>query len=86
MSEGYYRVGQGAERLGISSHKVRQLCQTGLINAEFTGSQWRIPIKEVDRLIRDGIPPIPQNLNQDTQSGIQTNKTKSTPPLFGRPF
>jgi excisionase family DNA binding protein len=86
MSDGYYRVGQGAEQLGISSHKVRQLCRAGLINAEFTGSQWRIPVKEVERLLREEIPPVPKKVVEDAQSeNYPSSKSKPPSPLLGSP-
>ena len=45
-----YRVGQAAKDLGVSSYRLRRLCETGLINAEFSGKQWEIPAGEVERL------------------------------------
>jgi len=38
-----YRVGQAAKDLGVSSYRIRRLCETGLISAEFSGHQWEIP-------------------------------------------
>ena len=32
----------------------------GLIaGTEFTGKQWRIPLQEVERMEREGVPPVP---------------------------
>lgn len=70
MSEGrYYRVGQAATELNVSTHHVRQLCDAGLIRAEWTaGQQWRIPTAEVARMNREGVPPIPHQLPEEKAS------------------
>ena len=61
MVKTYLRTGQAAKELGVSSHHVRKLCEAGLIeDAEYTGKQWRIPLSEVEKLQREGIPSIPQ--------------------------
>ena len=41
MPETYYRTGQAAAALGISSYAIHRLCAAGLVEAEFTGKQWR---------------------------------------------
>ena len=64
MPDVCYRTGQAAKVLGLSSYQVRRLAESGLIGAEYTGSQWRIPAGEVDRLLKDGIPEIPANDGQ----------------------
>ena len=66
----YFRSGTTAKQLGISSYQLRRLCEAGLIDAEITsGGQWRIPATEVDRLKREGIPPMPQTLPEDEENG-----------------
>src|SRR6266481_5744261 len=60
--ESYLRTGQVAQRLGRSSYEIRKLLEFDLIQGEYTGSQWRIPVKEVDRLEREGVPDIPVSL------------------------
>jgi excisionase family DNA binding protein len=60
MSDNFYRSGQAAKQLGVSSYHLRRLCEVGEINAELTaGQQWRIPASEIVRLRREGIPDIP---------------------------
>lgn len=60
MSDGFYRSGQAAKQLGVSSYHVRRLCEVGEITAELTaGQQWRIPASEIARLRREGVPDIP---------------------------
>lgn len=66
MSEATYSTGQAAKLLSTSSHhissyQIRRLCETGLTEGELTpGNRWRIPASEVERLKREGLPPIPQ--------------------------
>jgi hypothetical protein len=65
---GFYTPAQVARRLGagISSHRVRRLCETGWLAAELTdGNRWLISESEAERLReyvrRDGdLPPIPR--------------------------
>lgn len=59
MPDSYYRTGQAAAALGISSYAIRRLCAAGLVEAEFSGKQWRIAVSEIERLKREGVPPIP---------------------------
>jgi excisionase family DNA binding protein len=60
MPDNFYRSGQAAKQLGVSSYHVRRLCEVGEITAELTGGQqWRIPASEIARLRRDGIPDVP---------------------------
>jgi excisionase family DNA binding protein len=47
MPETYYRTGAAAQALGLSSYQVRRLAEAELIDAEFTGNQWRIPASEI---------------------------------------
>src|SRR5215470_3762605 len=82
-----YRVGQAAKDLGVSSYKIRRLCETGLINAEFSGSQWEIPVGEVQRLKRDGIPSAPKIVDTDDAeaSNAPNGKERSAPTLLADP-
>ena len=59
--EGYWRTAQAAAELEISAHHMRKLCEANLLEAERTeGGQWRIPaMQEVERLKKQGVPPIP---------------------------
>src|SRR5215469_3563527 len=55
-----YRVGQAGKDLGVSSYRIRRLCETGLIYADFSGKQWQIPATEIERLKREGVPSAPK--------------------------
>jgi excisionase family DNA binding protein len=60
MPESFYRSGQAAKQLGVSSYHIRRLCEVGAITAEITaGQQWRIPESEIARLRREGVPDVP---------------------------
>ncbi|PYT23269.1 MAG: hypothetical protein DMG57_32535 [Acidobacteria bacterium] len=61
MPEVCYRTGQAAKLLGRSSYEIRRLAESGLIGAEYSGKQWRIPAAEVERLRKDGVPEIPSS-------------------------
>jgi hypothetical protein len=61
MERGFYSTGQVARQLGTTPARVRSLCENGVVAAETTpGGQWRVPANEVERLKRDGLPPIPR--------------------------
>ena len=59
----FYSTGQVALQLGTTLAAVRVLCENRVIAAETTpGGHWRVPASEVERLKRDGLPPIPRPL------------------------
>jgi len=63
MGTMFFTSGQAARQLAVSQDAIRSLCQTGAISAEMTpGGQWRVPVEEVERLKRDGTPPIARPL------------------------
>jgi len=80
MPDSYYRTGQAAAVLGISSYAIRRLCAAGLVEAEFTGKQWRIAVSEIERLKREGVPPIP-GITDDNAPRHQ----RPDPPLLAPP-
>src|SRR3954452_21616870 len=58
----YYSSGPAAAVLGVSQPRIRKLCNSGLIACEVTSSgQFRIPLSEIERLKREGLPPTPQS-------------------------
>jgi len=77
MPESYYRTGQAAKKLGVSSYHVRRLCEAGEIAAEITGGgQWRISLVEIRRLRKEGVPPVPQELPEEA------DEITDGPPVF----
>jgi excisionase family DNA binding protein len=66
----FYSTGQVARQLGTTLATIRILCENRVLAAETTpGGHWRVPALEVERLKREGLPPIPRPL-----------PTESTPP------
>jgi hypothetical protein len=66
----FYSTGQVARQLGTTLAAIRILCENRAIASETTpGGHLRVPASEVERLKRDGLPPIPRPL-----------PTESTPP------
>ena len=64
-----YRIGQAAKILGASAHALRRLAEAGLVDADFTGSQWRFSVEEIQRLQREGLPPLPAMEEDSLRSG-----------------
>jgi hypothetical protein len=63
MQHLFFSTGQVARQLGTTLAAVRILCENRVIAAETTpGGQLRVPASEVERLKRDGLPPIPRPL------------------------
>jgi hypothetical protein len=59
----FYSTGQVARQLGTTLAAIRVLCEKRLIAAETSpGGHWRVPASEVQRLMRDGLPPVPRPL------------------------
>jgi excisionase family DNA binding protein len=72
MGDAWYRTGQVAKALGVSSYTIRRLADSGLIEASYTGNQWRIPASEVDRLLKEGIPDLPAvEIRSETLNSIK---------------
>lgn len=71
--QGFCRTGQVAKVLGLSAHQVRRLCETGLVVAELgPGGHWRIPVSEVVRLQKDGVPLIPSAVDDRQREGRES--------------
>src|SRR5271155_4057160 len=63
MERLFFSTGQAARQLSTTLATIRLLCENQVIAAETTpGGQWRVPASEVERLKRDGLPPIPRPL------------------------
>src|ERR1019366_6481872 len=65
----FYSTGQVARQLGTTLATIRILCENRVLAAETTpGGHWRIPASEVERLKRDGLPPIPRRLPTESDA------------------
>src|SRR5262249_32904440 len=90
MKENFFRTGQAAKRLGISSYRLRQLCEAGVIDAELTdGGQWLVPASAVDKLSSDGVPPTPKTIDTAAISildnGTRRLAKQNRNPLLAKP-
>lgn len=84
MPEAFYRTGQVAKALGTSTHHIRRLCEAGLVEAEVTeGQQWKIPLSELQRLQKMGLPPIPERLGTEPHNGRGVPVTTTASPVPG---
>ena len=73
-------VREAARLLSISPYTIRAYIRTGRIHALKCGTRVIVPMEEVRRVVRDGIPPRPQKLSttslaedpQPTPEGVAT--------------
>ena len=66
MNQSFYTTGQAAKELGVSSYRIRRLCEAGLIaDAEFDARRWLIPVSTVKRLTSEGVPPTPRTVDAE---------------------
>lgn len=80
MPDSFYRSGQAAKQLGVSSYHIRRLCEVGLINAEITaGQQLRIPASEIVRLRREGVPDVPVESEDGQDDPARTSHRETDP-------
>lgn len=49
-----------ATELNVKPATVRERCRLGLVVGEKRGKEWRIPLFELERLKRDGLPLVPK--------------------------
>lgn len=81
----YYTIKQLANELGYSSAWITILCQKGRIKAvKPLGTGWRIPPSEVERIRKEGIPPLPRkevvlNIEDINIDGKHLDRVKSKP-------
>lgn len=67
MPETTYKTAEAAAQLSISQYHMRRLITVGLVDADQTeGGHWRIPHREVERLKKEGVPPIPARVEKTT--------------------
>jgi excisionase family DNA binding protein len=82
----YFSASQVANELGISPDHVRKLAQAGAVKAETTpGGQLRVAAEELDRLKRDGLPPMPRPLPGDRRRPVGATAVAPPPGLYAPP-
>jgi hypothetical protein len=60
-SKRWFETAEVAKELGVKPATIRGRCSAGLITAEKWGKEWKIPAAEMERLKRDGLPPLPKS-------------------------
>src|SRR5712671_240692 len=88
MERLFYSTGQVARQLGTTLAAIRILCENRVIAAETTpGGHLRVPASEVERLKRDGLPPIPRPLPTESAPPASngTAGRRVRPELLGEP-
>src|ERR1019366_7627360 len=83
----YFTTGQAAQQLNASQAQIRALCESGAVEAETTpGGHYRIPASELARLQRDGLPPIPRPLPDESRPAARNGRTgHGNPELLAEP-
>lgn len=57
----YYTISQVATKLNFSKFYIWELIQKGRIKAiKPLGGRWRVPKSEYDKLVKEGLPPLPR--------------------------
>jgi excisionase family DNA binding protein len=86
MEQLFYSTGQVARQLGITLAAVRLLCENAVIAAQTTaGGQWRVPASEVERLKREGLPPIPRPLPNESAPPVMNEMAEHHGPSESPP-
>jgi hypothetical protein len=77
-TDGWYRTGAVAKLLGVSQYRIRELARAGLIESELRRNYRYIPGREVERLKREGLPPMPGSADIDEAHGPEQQPTHGT--------
>lgn len=87
MEKLFFSTGQVARQLGATLANVRALCDAHAIKAETTrGGHLRVAAAEVERLKRDGLPPLPRPLPPASGPLAQNGKVpRGHSPLLAAP-
>ena len=62
VSGAYWKPVQLAEALSFSTIYIQILCAKGVIRAIRYNHRWRIPKTEIDRILKEGVKPLPKPL------------------------
>lgn len=77
----FFTIRQVAQKLRYSVAYITDLVQKGRIQAiKPVGGQWRIPTSEYNRLITEGIPPLPREAPKPPVTEIEVDEEKVVPP------
>lgn len=76
---GYIRVGQFAEAIRRSPYQVRKLCDARVIESIVIDGQRQIPMAELDRLLKEGVPPIPRIISDQQLHQPRRRRVRAGP-------
>jgi hypothetical protein len=70
----------------VTAHHLRALCKCGLIEAEQSaGGQWRIPLTEIERLEREGVPAAPTFIQEASELPVRAAPARVRQDLYADP-
>ena len=82
--EKWYRTGAVAKLLQTSPHRIRELARAGLIESQVRNGYRYFPGREVDRLLQEGLPPMPANTDLDAEDAPNSQQAPENVPRPGR--
>lgn len=80
MQEYWYRTGAAAKLLATSPYKVRELVRANLIKSELRNGYRYICASELDRIKREGLPPMPASADLDPEETQDGDHESESPP------
>jgi hypothetical protein len=78
--ENWYRTGAAAKLLGTSPHRIRELARAGLIESQLRNGYRYIPAHEVERLQKEGVPPMPASADLESEDTQDPDHQAEGPP------
>jgi excisionase family DNA binding protein len=74
-----YSVAEGAQALGVSTITLHRGISHGLIRSAKLGARViRIPVSEVERLLEEGMPPIPRDYLRKTTGPTKLGRPRGS--------
>lgn len=87
----WFRTGAVAKMLGTSPHRIRELARASVIDSQVRNGYRYIPGSEVERLKKEGLPPMPASTDIDDTPGAEQEaparpaRGRHTQELYGEP-
>jgi hypothetical protein len=95
QKENFYRTGAVAKLLGTSQHRIRELARAGVIESQLRNGYRYVPAREVERLTKEGLPPLPANADLDPggspggaeqmDAPLRSTRSRPSPDLYAEP-
>jgi excisionase family DNA binding protein len=80
MAQKFTSLEEAADQLSVSRDRLNQLREAGKVRAYRDGASWKFRSEDVDKLARDGIPPLdapPSDIGLESDSGIAQGSAAS---------